>query len=49
MRHIVPPYLKNAVTGAGARRISKRKPSKRIRQSKSPQFLSTIKQLNITD
>ena len=49
MKHIVPPYLKQSVTGASARLVSKRKQTKRVRATKSPQFLSTIKQLNITD
>ena len=49
MKHIVPPYLLRSVTGVDARLVSKRKQSNRVRQTKSPQLLSTIKQLNITD
>jgi hypothetical protein len=49
MKHIIPPYLKDSVTDRLNRRVSKRRQSRRVRPTKSPQFLSTIKQLNITD
>ena len=55
MQHIVPPYLTDVATGGNAtkgrhKRATPTRQLKRLRNpSKSPQFLSTIKQLNITD